>query len=435
MNRAPANEKSKTATPKSQIVLGVCGGIAAYKICELASHLTQQNFDAHVVMTSSAQRFILPLTFQALTQNPVHTSLWPQNSSDESGVAAAMAHISLAEKADAILIAPATADIIAKLANGIADDLLTALVLATRAPILVAPAMNPQMLAHPATQKNLQTLREFGYQIIEPETGRMACEHVGAGRLPKTEILHEAIVGAQHAAPKSTTPNQNLRGKKIVVTAGPTRENLDPVRFLSNRSSGKMGYAIVAEAAARGAEVILISGPTNLSTPSSVTRVDVVSTQQMLEAVSQHAPDCDVLIAAAAPADFAPVKFSAQKIKKRDVIDDGGAAGVLPLQLAPTPDIVAMVAKNRKPSQLFIGFAAETNSDLSEAKRKLRDKNLDAICFNDITQKGAGFDCDTNRVTWISSAETEAWPLLSKREIAAKICERVAKLLNSSQRK
>ncbi len=396
MNSAPASENSNSPKPKSQIILGVCGGIAAYKICELTSHLTQQNFDVHVVMTDSAQRFIAPLTFQALTQNPVHTSLWPQNSSDESGVAAAMAHIDLA----------------------------------TRAPILVAPAMNPQMLAHQATQRNLQILREFGYQIIEPESGRMACEHVGAGRLPKTETLFQAVVGAQHAAPKNTAPNQNLLGKKIIVSAGPTRENIDPVRLLSNRSSGKMGYAIAEEAAARGAIVTLISGPTNLSTPNRVTRVDVVSTQQMLDAVSQHAPDCDVLIAAPAPADFAPEKFSAQKIKKRDLTSADGAAGVLPLQLAPTPDIIAMVAKNKKSSQIFIGFAAETNSDLGEARRKLQDKNLDAICFNDITQDGAGFDGDTNRVTWISSTETEAWPLLSKREVAAKICERAAQLFN-----
>jgi phosphopantothenoylcysteine decarboxylase/phosphopantothenate--cysteine ligase len=438
MNSAPVSEESQIPNPKPQIVLGVCGGIAAYKICELASHLTQKNFDVHVVMTQSAQRFVAPLTFQALTQNPVHTSLWPQNSSDASGVAAAMAHISLAEKADAILIAPATADIIAKLASGIADDLLTTLVLATRAPVLVAPAMNPQMLSHPATQKNLQILREFGYQVIEPETGRMACEHVGAGRLPKTEILVQALAATQHiasghTAPKNIAQSQNLTGKKIVVTAGPTRENLDPVRFLSNRSSGKMGYAIAAEAATRGANVILISGPTNLSTPGGAARVDVVSTQQMLEAVSQHAPDCDVLIAAAAPADFAPAKSSAQKIKKRDFAAAGGAVGVLPLQLMPTPDILATVAKNKKPSQIFIGFAAETNSDLEEARRKLQDKNLDAICFNDITQDGAGFEGDTNRVTWISSDETEEWPLLSKREVAAKICERAAEILISRQ--
>lgn len=400
---------------KPQVVLGVGGGIAAYKICELASHLTQNNYDVHVVMTQSATRFVAPLTFQALSQNPVHTSLWPENSASESGVSTAMAHISLAEKADAILIAPATADLIAKLANGIADDLLTTLVLATRAPILVAPAMNPQMLSHPATQKNLQTLREFGYGIIEPESGRMACEHVGAGRLPAKGVLVSHIETALQAKSKP----QNLSGKKVLITAGPTRENLDPVRFLSNRSSGKMGYALAEEAASRGAQVILISGPTNLSTPSGAQRVDVLSTQEMFDATMQHAPDCDIIIAAAAPADFAPVVFSAEKIKKQ------GAEGVLPLQLAPTPDIMAHATQQKKPGQIFIGFAAETNSEINEAKRKLESKNLDAIVFNDITQEGAGFDIDTNRVTWISPDAVEAWPLLSKREVASRIFEKI----------
>lgn len=404
---------------KPQIVLGVGGGIAAYKICELASRLTQDNCDVHVIMTASATRFVAPLTFQALTQNPVHTSLWPENDASQSGVAAAMAHIDLATRADVILIAPATADLIAKLAHGLADDLLSTLVLATRAPVLVAPAMNPAMYAHPATQKNLQTLREFGYQIIEPESGRMACEHVGVGRLPATGVLWQAIAEAQLNAISS----KNLSGKTILITAGPTRENIDPVRFLSNRSSGKMGYALAEAAVMRGARVILISGPTRLSTPLAVQRLDVTSTQEMLDATMQHAPDCDIIIAAAAPADFAPVDFSAQKIKKRD------AAGVLQLQLAPTPDIIASAAKNKKPGQLFIGFAAETNADLNEARGKLKSKNLDAILFNDITQEGAGFDVDTNRVTWIEGDETEVWPLESKRQIASRICERVALLL------
>jgi len=401
---------------KPQIVLGVGGGIAAYKICELASHLTQNNTDVHVVMTQSAGRFVAPLTFQALTQNPVHTSLWPENHSGESGVAASMAHISLAEKADVILLAPATADLIAKLAHGLADDLLTTLVLATRAPILISPAMNPAMLSHPATQKNLQTLREFGYEIIEPDSGRMACEHVGAGRLPAKGVLVSQI----EAALQAKTKPQTLAGKKVLVTAGPTRENLDPVRFLSNRSSGKMGYALAEEAATRGAQVTLISGPTQLNIPRDVERIDVTSTQQMFNAVMQHAPGCNIIIAAAAPADYAPLEVSAQKIKKQ------GAKGVLPLQLAPTPDIIAHATQARKPGQIFIGFAAETNSEIGEAQRKLHAKNLDAIVFNDVTQQGAGFDIDTNRVTWISHTETEAWPLLSKSEVAARIYEKIA---------
>lgn len=405
------------------VVLGVCGGIAAYKICELASRLTQQNHDVHVVMTQSATRFVAPLTFQALTQNPVHTSLWPDNTSDESGVAAAMAHIALAEKADAVLIAPATANFIAKLAHGLADDLLSTLALATRAPILISPAMNPQMYSHAATQKNLEILKEFGYQIIEPESGRMACEHVGKGRLPNNEVLYQAII----AITANTQSKDDLRGKRVLVTAGPTRENLDPVRFISNRSSGKMGYALAEEAAARGAEVVLVSGPTQLNTPRGVMRVDVTSTSQMFDAVMQHAPNCDIVIAAAAPADFTPREISNRKIKK-------GEGGVLALELAPTPDIIAAAAKLRKPGQIFIGFAAETGDGLEEARRKLKSKNLDAIILNDVTQEGAGFDVDTNRVTWIDASNVDAsagdaWPLLSKREVAARILDSIGLLL------
>jgi phosphopantothenoylcysteine decarboxylase/phosphopantothenate--cysteine ligase len=406
-----------------QIVLGVCGGIAAYKICELASRLTQQNHDVHVVMTQSATRFVAPLTFQALTQNRVHTSLWPESSSSESGVAASMAHITLAEKANVILIAPATADFIAKLAHGLADDLLSTLALATRAPVLIAPAMNPQMLSHPATQRNLQTLREFNYQIIEPEVGRMACEHVGAGRLPTTDVLYKAII----ATTTNAQSKDDLRGRKVLITAGPTREDLDPVRFLSNRSSGKMGYALAEVAAARGAEVFLVSGPTQLDTPRGVTRIDITSTQQMLEAVTKRAPDCDIIIAAAAPADFAPAVISDEKIKKH-----GGEA--LTLELAPTPDIIATVAKTRSSHQIIVGFAAETGGRTEEAQRKLKSKNLDAIILNDVTQEGAGFDVETNRVTWIDASTQDistqdTWPLMTKHEVATRIWNRVTNLL------
>lgn len=400
---------------KPKIVLGVTGGIAAYKICELASRLTQQNYDVHVVMTEAATKFVAPLTFQALTQNPVHTSLWPESTASESGVAASMAHIDHASSADAILIAPATADFIAKLAHGLADELLSTLILATRSPVLVAPAMNPAMYEHAATQKNLQTLRDYGYQMIEPEVGRMACEHIGPGRLPTTEVLYEAIVGARLASPKS------LCVKKVLITAGATRENLDPVRFISNRSSGKMGYALAAEAAARGAQVLLISGPTNLSTPLRVQRLDVRTTQEMLETAQQNAPDCDIIIAAAAPADFAPKKVSDQKIKK-------SGDKVLTLELTPTTDIIATIAKNKKPQQIIIGFAAETNNGLEEARRKLREKNLNAILLNDVTQPGAGFEVETNRVTWIDANAQDEWPLMSKREVAARIWDRVERM-------
>lgn len=423
-----SSSQKSTSTPC--VILGVCGGIAAYKLCELASHLTQQGLDVHAVMTPSATRFVAPLTFQALTQNPVHLSLWPEEFSSESGVAAAMAHIDLAVRADAVLVAPATAETIARLAHGHADDLLSTLVLATQAPVLVAPAMNPQMLKHPATQRNLEALLEFGYNIIEPEVGRMACEHVGAGRLPTTEVLAARLrevlsAGVSTAEAGAVKTGKSLAGKKVLVTAGPTREALDPVRFISNRSSGKMGYALAEEAAARGAEVLLVSGPTNLETPLQVERIDVIDTRQMFKAVQKHGENSDIIIAAAAPADFSPAKFNTQKIKK------SGGTAALHLELIPTPDIIASAAKNRKPHQLFIGFAAETGSNIAEAERKLQAKSLDAIVFNDVTEKGAGFDADTNRVTWISQQESLSWPLLSKREVAAKIFERIELLLTA----
>jgi phosphopantothenoylcysteine decarboxylase/phosphopantothenate--cysteine ligase len=276
------------------LVLGVSGGIAAYKACELASRLTQAGAAVHVVLTPGAQKFVQPLTFQALTHHPVHTDLWPEDSGDEAGVFAAMAHIGLADRVDAVLIAPASANIIARLAYGLADDLLSTIVLATRAPVLLAPAMNPQMLANAATQRNLRTLQEFGYYVIEPETGRMACEHVGSGRLPETAVL----INALQRVLDSSSVTRDLGGKTVLVTAGPTREPLDPVRFLSNRSSGKMGYAIAEEAARRGARVWLVSGPTQLTCPGGVQKVDVTTTQQMLEAAAQYAPECDFVIAA-----------------------------------------------------------------------------------------------------------------------------------------
>ncbi len=413
------------------IVLGVSGGIAAYKACELASRLTQSGARVHVVMTQAATRFIAPLTFEALTHQPVHTSLWPDAGEQAASAPpnsqpptsnlqyAAMAHIALADSADAVLIAPASADVIARLAHGLADDLLTTLVLATRAPVLVAPAMNPTMLAHSATQKNLATLRELGYIVIEPESGRMACEHVGSGRLPETDVLIQALpdamadVGARHALP--------LHGKMVLVTAGPTREALDPVRFLSNRSSGKMGYAIAAEATRRGARVLLVSGPTRLQTPPGVARHDVLTTQQMFDVVTQHAPECDIVIAAAAPADYRLANVAERKIKKTKIEKSGAAEAMLRLELVPTPDIIAQVGHGRKPHQIVVGFAAETGNELDEARRKLRDKNLDALVFNDVTQPDAGFDTDTNRVVWITRDSDEAWPLLSKDEVAARL--------------
>jgi phosphopantothenoylcysteine decarboxylase / phosphopantothenate---cysteine ligase len=400
------------------IVLGVSGGIAAYKACELASRLTQGGARVPVVMTSGAQKFVQPITFAALTHEPVYTSLWPQNFDGARDQYNAMAHIKLADEADAIIVAPASANCIARLAHGLSDDLLSTLILATRAPILISPAMNPQMLSHAATQKNLQTLREIGYQIIEPDSGRMACEHVGSGRLPETDVLisHLRAVLEGHIE----YSQRDLEGKTVLITAGPTREALDPVRFLSNRSSGKMGYALAEVAAKRGANVILVSGPTPLAPPPGVTRIDVLSTQEMFDAATKHASSCDVVIAAAAPADFRPARYQKQKIKKGDASTQ--------IVLEPTPDIVAHLAQNKRAHQIIIGFAAETGDGRSEAQRKLHTKNLDAIVLNDVTEVGAGFEGDTNRVTWITSGATEAWPLLSKREVSTRILNKIKEI-------
>ena len=395
-----------------RIVLGVCGGIAAYKACDVASRLTQRRARVDVVMTQSAQKFVAPLTFQALTQRAVHTSLWPETS-DENGVAAAMAHIELAA-CDAVLIAPASADTIAKLAHGFADDLLTTLVLATRAPILIAPAMNPQMWNHAATQSNISKLRELGYEIIEPESGRMACEHVGAGRLPTTDVLVAALE-------KTLSPTRDLEGLKVLVTAGPTREAIDPVRFLSNRSSGKMGFAIAAECARRGALVTLVCGPVNLETPRGCVRVDVSTTEEMFRAATEVAKTCDIIIAAAAPADYT-VKPATTKLKKRSAEFDRI------LHLHETPDILGTIGKDKRAGQIIIGFAAETENLIENAREKLTRKNCDAVVANDITQRGAGFDGETNIVTWVSPEKETAWPLMSKAEVAARIVNEIVKL-------
>ena len=396
------------------IVLGVGGGIACYKIADLASKLTQNGADVHAVLTHSATKFIAPLTFQALTHNPALTSIWSEDNNFESGKSAGMPHIALADRADLVLIAPATADLIARLAAGISDDLLTTIVLATRAPIALAPAMNPQMLAHPATQRNLEVLRGFGYRTIEPESGRMACEHVGAGRLPETSELITQIE-------QFLFPKRDLTGKNVVITAGPTRENLDPVRYLTNRSSGKMGYALAEIAAQRGAQVTLVSGPTNLKTPQNVEKIGVETALQMQTATLAAFQKADVLIAAAAPADFRVAKPEIQKIKR-------GARENAEIQLVANPDIVASCATQKRGNQIIIGFAAETQNLVEEARRKLVSKGLNAIVANDVTQEGAGFDVETNRVTWISAQTAQEWPLMTKSEVAARIWDEISKI-------
>lgn len=394
------------------IVLGIGGGIACYKIADLASKLTQNGADVHAVLTASAQKFIAPLTFQALTHNPALGSLWDDDLL--SGKSSGMPHIALADAADLVLIAPATADLIARLAAGLSDDLLTTLVLATRAPIAIAPAMNPQMLAHAATQRNLEILRGFGTHIFEPNVGRMACEHVGSGRLPETAELLERIT-------ELLNPRREMDGKTVVVTAGPTRELLDPVRFISNRSSGKMGYAIAAEAAKRGATVVLISGPTSLETPRNVEKIEVLTTGDMYVATLQAFENADFLIAAAAPADFRAFHEQTQKIKR-------GTRKTLEVKLRANPDIVAQCGATKKSGQIVVGFAAETQNLEKEARRKLQLKNLDFVVANDVSQPDAGFESDSNRVLWVSPAASHHWPLMSKSEVAARIWDELKAL-------
>lgn len=421
------------------IVLGVGGGIAAYKICELASRLTQRGAIVQTVLTKSAEQFVTPLTFAALTGQPVHSSLWPEDFSTTSGAMASMAHIDLARQADAVLIAPATADLISKLAHGAADDLLTTLVLATKAPVLISPSMNPAMLQHPATQRNLNLLEELGYTIIDPESGRTACREEGSGRLPETKVLlevlenvlsgaHPRVGQASRLQTKNAGGTPALHNRTVLITAGPTREALDPVRFLGNRSSGKMGYALAEAAAALGAKVLLVSGPVQLEAPANVQLLPVVSTEEMYETVLSHASQCDIIIAAAAPADFRPAKVVTQKLKKQ---------GNKPfqLELQPTPDIIASVAANKTTNQIVIGFAAETNDGIENARKKLIAKNLDAVVLNDVTQQGAGFEVETNQVTWITSDYDEQWPMMSKREVAERILERVVNLAENTNPK
>jgi phosphopantothenoylcysteine decarboxylase/phosphopantothenate--cysteine ligase len=408
------------------IVLGIGGGIAAYKICELASRLTQLGAIVQTVFTKSAEQFVTPLTFAALTGQPVHSSLWPDDFSTTSGAMASMAHIDLARQADVILIAPATADLLSKLAHGAADDLLTTLALATKAPVLISPSMNPGMLQHPATQRNLNLLEELGYTIIDPENGRTACREEGSGRLPETKVLLEALENVLNKDAASTKVLLPLQKRTVLITAGPTREALDPVRFLGNRSSGKMGYALAEAAAAMGAKVLLVSGPVQIAAPEDVQLLPVVSTEEMYDAVLSHASQCDIIIAAAAPADFRPAKVATQKLKKQ---------GTEPfhLQLEPTPDIIAAVAANKTSGQIVIGFAAETNDGLENAHKKLTAKKLDAIVLNDVTQQGAGFEVDTNQVTWVTSNHDEKWPVMSKREVAERILERVIDLAENTK--
>jgi phosphopantothenoylcysteine decarboxylase/phosphopantothenate--cysteine ligase len=389
------------------IVIGVAGGIAAYKSADLVSRLKKLNANVYVVMTAHAKSFISPLTFQSLSQNYVVEDMF------EAPRTWDVEHIALAKRADLFVIAPATANILAKMASGIADDFLSTTLLATRAPVVAAPAMNTQMYCHPVTQRNIETLKALGVQFVAPGSGRLACGDEGLGKMAEPqEIVNEII--------RILQPDQTLKGRRVLITAGPTREALDPVRYLTNHSTGKMGYAIAEAAAAMGAETTLVSGPVELPPPSGVQRVDVISAREMYEAVMTDL-NYDIIIMTAAVADYRPLVEETQKIKKR--------GGDLSLALTRNPDILYEVGKV-KSQQVLIGFAAETEKVLEHATEKLKKKNLDLIVANDVTVKGAGFGSDTNVVTLITaSGEITAYEQMGKLEVAKTILQKAATML------
>ncbi len=396
-----------------RITLGVTGGIAAYKSAELLRRLQDEGHSIQVVMTRAAREFITPLTFAALSGQRVITDLFSNQPGGEGSLDSAIDHIAVAQRTDLLLVAPATADILAKFARGVADDFLTTLYLASTAPVIVAPAMNVNMWQHAATQENVATLRARGVRIVQPSEGYLACGMIGSGRLAEQEEILSAVRDVLKA-------EQDLAGETILVTAGPTCEDLDPVRYLTNRSSGKMGYAIAEAAARRGAQVVLVSGPTALETPPNVQRIDVRSAEEMLRAVQSHFLSCTIGIFAAAVADYRPAHRSDQKMKRSD--------GELTLHLEPNTDILAAAAKN-KAERLVVGFAAETENVAENARKKLAHKNADLIVANDITAEGAGFDVDTNVVTLLSRDGRDLpLPRLRKTEVAHRILDELLRL-------
>ena len=393
---------------KPCVVLGVTGGIAVYKACELLRLLQKRGIDVFVVMTQNACRFVVPLTFETLSGHPVAVDTFDRPQTWE------VEHIALAKRADLFLIAPATANIIGKMACGIADDMLSTTVMATRAPVLVAPAMNTGMWENAAVQQNVKTLRARGIEIVAPVSGHLACGDNGAGKLENVAVIAERACELLFA-------KKDMEGLRVMVTAGPSREALDPVRYISNRSSGKMGYAIAQAAQKRGAEVTLLSGPVAIEAPQGVKLVPFTTTQELLDRASELAQEQDLLIQAAAPADYRAKEIAPQKIKKQ-----GGEP--MTFTLVENPDVAATLGKAKRSGQVFVGFAAETNDVLAHARDKLARKNLDMIVANDVTRPGAGFDVDTNIVTLITKDGQEALPMMSKAEVAQRILDRALAL-------
>lgn len=402
----PSTPPVASSLAGKHIVLGVTGGIAAYKAVEVVSRLRKAGAHVHVIMTRGAQNFVTELTFREMSDEPVITDMWAKVTHYH------VEHIALAKLADAVLVAPATANFLAKAACGMADDMLTTTLLATKAPVFIAPAMNTAMYENAVTQENIERLRARGIHIIAPASGQLACGTSGAGRLPEPVEL-VSVLERFFAAQK-----RDLAGRKIVVTAGGTHEPLDPVRFLGNRSTGKMGFAVAEAAAARGANVVLVTGPVNLATPAGVYRVDVLTAQEMHDAVLAQYADADAVIKAAAVADYRPKERAGQKIKKKD--------GSLVLELVRNPDILKELGE-RKTHQILVGFAAETERVLEYAAGKLKKKHLDFIVANDVSRTDAGFSADTNRVTILGADGTQTQPpLMSKRALADVILDGVA---------
>lgn len=394
-----------------KVTVGVSGGVAVYKAAELVRALQRQALDVHVVMTKAARQFIQPLTFASLTGHKVITSLWATDS-DESNLSSAIEHIDAAQTTDALIVAPATANILAKFAQGIADDFLTTMYLATTAPVIVAPAMNVNMWNHPATQANLSVLEERGVRIVSPESGYLACGMIGSGRLAENDAIVQAALAILNH-------RNDLAGETILITAGGTRESIDPVRFLGNRSSGKMGYALAEAAAKRGAKVILVSAPTALRAPANCEVVPVITTEEMRSAVLSRLDEATIVIKAAAVADYKPVIQAEQKLKR---------SGPLVLELQPTDDILAEVVQRRRDGMLVIGFAAETENAIVHGRDKLLRKGADAIVLNDVSRAGIGFDSDRNAATFLTRQTAIDLPEMSKRDLADRILEEVMTL-------
>src|SRR6266700_3493291 len=394
-----------------KIALGVSGGIAAYKAAELVRQLQDRGIRVQVVMTRAAQEFVRPLTFAALSGEKVITSMFSPGEEQEPNIDSAIEHIAVAQSINALVVVPATADVLAHFAQGIASDFLTTLYLATTAPVVVAPAMNVNMWNHPATQANLEILRQRGVKIVEPDSGYLACGMTGPGRLAENDSIVAAVLEALGAA-------QDLAGETVLITAGPTRENIDPVRYLTNRSSGRMGYSLAEAALRRGARVLLVSGPTALTPPGAAEVTRVESAEQMREAVLKLLPQASVVIKTAAVSDYRPKHTASQKIKGK---------GALTLELEPTTDILAEIAR-KKDSQIIIGFAAETENALENARQKLSSKLLDAIVANDVSREGVGFDSDRNAVTIITHDDVIEVPESTKWEVAQRVLDEIVRL-------